>query len=112
MTDPFVGTLTFVRIYCGTLAAGSYVLNVNTDKKERVSRIVKMHANKREEIPSVSAGDIAALVGLKDTTTGNTVTVESHPILLESIDIPPAVISTAIEPKNKGDYEKMVIGIA
>ncbi len=111
MTDPFVGTLTFVRAYSGTLAAGSYILNVNSDKRERVSRIVKMHANKREEIASIGAGDIAALVGLKDTTTGNTLAQEDYPILLESIDIPLAVISTAIEPKNKGDYEKMVLSL-
>jgi elongation factor G len=111
MTDPFVGTLTFIRVYSGLLESGSYVLNANTGKKERVSRLVKMHANKREEIPSIGAGDIAAAVGLKDTTTGNTLCDEDHVILLESIDIPPAVISTAVEPKNKGDYEKMVLAL-
>ena len=111
MTDPYVGVLSFIRVYSGKLDSGSYVLNVNNDVKERVSRIVKMHANKREEVASVSAGDIAAVVGLKDSTTGDTLSAESHPILLESIDVPAPVISTAIEPKNKGEYEKMTLAL-
>ena len=111
MTDPFVGVLTFVRVYSGELKAGSYVTNVRTGKKERVSRLIRMHANKREEIDYVGAGDIAAVVGVKDVLTGDTFCDEKHPILLESIDIPAAVISSSIEPKNKGDYEKMVLAL-
>ncbi len=111
MTDPFVGTLTFVRVYSGQLAAGSYVVNVNTEKKERVSRLVRMHAIKREEIDKVSAGDIVAFVGLKDVKTGDSLTAEKHELLLESIDVPVAVISASIEPKNKGDYEKMILAL-
>lgn len=111
MSDPFVGVLTFIRVYSGVLKAGSYVLNVSTGSKERVSRLVKMHANQREEIQSVGAGDIAAVVGIKDVTTGNTLAAEGHPILLESIDVPPPVISTSVEPKNKGDHEKMVLSL-
>lgn len=111
MTDPFVGTLTFVRIYSGRLESGSYVKNVTTGKKERVSRLIKMHANKREEIPFVEAGDIAAFVGVKDVKTGDSLTDEKHEILLESIDIPASVISSAIEPKNKADYDKMVTAL-
>ncbi len=111
MTDPFVGVLTFVRVYSGKIESGSYVQNVNTGKKERVSRIIKMHANKREEIERVEAGDIAALVGLKDVKTGDTLTDEKHELLLENIDIPVAVISSAIEPKNKGEYDKMIVAL-
>jgi elongation factor G len=111
MTDPYIGVLSFIRVYSGELKAGSYVTNASTGAKERVSRLVKMHANKREEIESVSAGDIAAVVGLKDVATGNTLSQEGHPILLESIDVPAPVISASIEPKNKGDYEKMVIAL-
>lgn len=111
MTDPFVGTLTFVRVYAGQLDSGSYITNVNTGKKERVSRLVRMHAIKREEIEKVSAGDIVAFVGLKDVKTGDSLTAEKHELLLESIDVPVAVISSSIEPKNKGDYEKMVIAL-
>jgi elongation factor G len=111
MTDPFVGILTFIRVYSGMLKAGSYVLNVSTGNKERVSRIVKMHANQREEIQSVGAGDIAAVVGIRDVTTGNTLSSEDNPILLESIDVPPPVISTSVEPKNKADHEKMVLAL-
>ena len=109
--DPFVGSLTFARIYSGTLPAGSYVYNATKDKKERVSRILRIHANKREEIKSVSAGDIVGIVGLKDVVTGDTLCDESSPVLLESIDIPIPVISSSIEPKVKGDYEKMSIGL-
>ena len=111
MTDPFVGTLTFVRVYSGRLDAGSYVTNVNTGNKERVSRLIQMHSNKREEIPSVTAGDIAAFVGLKDVKTGDTLTAEKHEILLENIDIPVSVISSAIEPVNKGEYDKMIAAL-
>lgn len=111
MTDPYVGVLTFIRVYTGTLKSGSYILNASTGKKERVSRLVKMHSNKREEVASVSAGDIAAVVGMKDVTTGNTLCAEGHPILLESITIPVPVISTSVEPKSKADHEKMVIAL-
>jgi elongation factor G len=111
MTDPFVGVLTFIRIYSGELKSGSYVLNASTGNKERVSRLVRMHANTREEISVSEAGDIIAVVGVKDVTTGNTLCAEGHPLLLESIDIPPAVISASIEPKNKADYEKMVLSL-
>lgn len=111
MTDPFVGVLTFIRVYSGQLKAGSYVLNANTGKKERISRLVQMHADKREEIEEVKAGDICAAVGVKDVVTGNTLCDSSHPIILESIDVPPPVISASIEPKNKGDYEKMTLAL-
>ena len=111
MTDQFVGILTFIRVYSGVLKAGSYVLNVSTGNRERVSRLVKMHANQREEIESVGAGDIAAAVGVKDITTGNTLAAEDRPILLESIDVPAPVISTSVEPKNKADHEKMVLAL-
>jgi len=111
MTDPFVGVLTFIRVYSGELKSGSYVMNASTGSKERVSRLVKIHANKREEIESIHAGDIAAIVGIKDATTGHTLCAEGHPLLLESIDIPAPVISASVEPKNKGDYEKMTLAL-
>jgi len=111
MSDPFVGTLTFVRVYSGRILSGSYVKNVSSGKKERVSRIVRMFANKREEIDKVEAGDIAALVGLKDVKTGDTIADEKENILLENIDIPAAVISSAIEPVNKGEYDKMIVAL-
>lgn len=111
MTDPFVGSLTFTRIYSGSLESGSYIYNVTKGKKERVSRLVKMHANKREEVKSASAGDIVAIVGIKDVTTGDTLASEDHPIILESINAPEPVIKIAIEPKGKGDYEKMVLAL-
>ncbi|KKP22984.1 MAG: Elongation factor G [candidate division TM6 bacterium GW2011_GWF2_28_16] len=111
MTDPFVGSLTFTRIYSGHLEAGSYIYNSSKGKKERVSRLVKMHANKREEVDAVTAGDIVAVVGVKDVTTGDTFCDENHPILLESIQFPEPVVSVAIEPKGKGDYEKMTIAL-
>jgi len=111
MTDQYVGVLTFIRVYSGVLKAGSYVFNATTGKKERISRLVRMHANKREEIEKVEAGDIAAVVGIKDVTTGDTLCDEEHPILLESIDIPASVISASVEPKNKGDYEKMSLAL-
>jgi len=111
MTDPFVGVLTFIRIYSGELNAGSYVFNSRTTSKERVGRLLKMHANKREEIDSARAGDIVAVVGVKDTITGDTLTDSKNDVLLESITIPTPVISTSIEPKNKADYEKMVLAL-
>src|SRR5579863_2960415 len=112
MTDPFVGVLSFIRVYSGELKSGSYVYNARTGSKERVSRLLKMHANKREEIDSVRAGDIAALVGVKDTITGDTLYQENAPkVLLESITIPVPVISTSVEPKNKADYEKMGLSL-
>lgn len=108
MTDPFVGALTFVRVYSGVLEAGSYVYNPRRGVKERVSRIVRMHANKREEIKSVGAGDIAAVIGLKDAITGDTLCEEKNVVLLESITAPDPVLSVGVEPKGKGDYEKMI----
>jgi len=110
--DPFVGKLCFFRVYSGVLEAGSYVLNSSTGKKERIGRIVQMHANHREEIKEVYAGDIAAAVGLKDTFTGHTLCDESKPIVLESIVFPEPVISVAIEPKTKADQEKMGIALS
>lgn len=110
-TDPFVGKLCFFRVYSGKLDAGSYVYNASTGEKERMGRIVQMHANHREEIKSVSAGDIAAAIGLKRTFTGNTLCDPDKPILLESIDFPEPVIRIAIEPKTKADQEKMGIAL-
>jgi elongation factor G len=107
MSDPYVGTLTYFRVYSGCLRSGSYVFNATKGKKERIGRLLKMHANKREDIQEVWAGDIAAAVGLRDTTTGDTLTDESHPILLESIEFPEPVISVAIEPKTKADQERL-----
>ena len=106
-TDPFVGKLAFFRVYSGKLSSGSYVYNATTGDKERVGRILQMHANSREEIKEVEAGDIAALVGLKNTTTGNTLCDDGNQILLESIEFPEPVISIAVEPKTKADQEKM-----
>ncbi len=110
-TDPFVGKLIFVRVYSGKLAAGSYILNTTTGNKERVGRIVRMHADKREEIESVSAGDIAAVIGLKDTFTGHTLSDPAHPIALESITFPDPPVSIAVEPKTKADQEKMGVAL-
>lgn len=107
MTDPYVGQLTFVRAYSGVLSAGSYIYNSTKDTKERVGRLLKMHANKREEIKEVAAGDIAAIVGLKNTLTGDTLCDEKLPIILESMEFPDPVISVAIEPKTKTDQEKL-----
>ena len=112
MTDPFVGQLTFLRVYSGVLSAGSYVYNSTKDTKERVGRLLKMHANKREEIKEVSAGDIAAVVGLKNTLTGDTLCDEKHPIILEVMEFPEPVISVAIEPKTKADQEKLSQSLA
>ncbi|MEO8691422.1 MAG: elongation factor G [Candidatus Saccharimonas sp.] len=110
-TDPFVGKLIFVRVYSGILTAGSYVLNTTTGEKERIGRIVRMHADKREDIEMVSAGDIAAIVGLKNTFTGNTLSALAHPIALESITFPDPPVSIAVEPKTKADQEKMGIAL-
>ncbi|MGO9013936.1 MAG: elongation factor G [Dissulfurispiraceae bacterium] len=107
MADSFVGQLTFVRVYSGVLSAGSYVYNSTKDVKERIGRMVKMHANKREEIKEVRAGDIAAVVGLKSTLTGDTLCDEDNPVILESMEFPDPVISVAIEPKTKADQEKL-----
>ncbi|MDY0383954.1 elongation factor G [Trichlorobacter sp.] len=107
MTDPFVGQLTFIRVYSGVLQSGSYVYNATKGKKERIGRLLKMHANKREEIKEVYAGDIAAAVGLKYTTTGDTLCDEGKAVILESIEFPEPVISIAIEPKTKADQEKL-----
>jgi elongation factor G len=106
-TDPYVGKIAFFRVYSGKLDAGSYVTNMNNGKKERIGRILQMHANQREEIKEVHAGDIAALVGLKDTLTGNTLADENHPIILAAIDFAEPVIKIAIEPKTKADQERM-----
>ncbi|MBM4140764.1 MAG: elongation factor G [Nitrospira sp.] len=107
MTDPFVGQLTFIRVYSGVLSAGSYVYNSTKDIKERVGRLLKMHANKREEIKEVSAGDIAAVVGLRNTLTGDTLCDEKNPVFLGSMEFPEPVMSVAIEPKTKADHEKL-----
>ncbi|OPJ54898.1 elongation factor G [Alkalithermobacter paradoxus] len=111
MADPFVGKLAFFRVYSGVLNSGSYVLNATKNKKERIGRILQMHANSREEIGEVYAGDIAAAVGLKDTTTGDTLCDPAHPIILESMEFPEPVISVAIEPKSKAAQEKMGIAL-
>ncbi len=107
ITDPFVGKLAFFRVYSGVLEKGSYVLNSTKDKKERMGRLLQMHANKRDEIDAVYAGDIAAAVGLKDTTTGDTLCDEGSPIILEKMEFPEPVIQVAVEPKTKADQEKM-----
>ncbi|HEU5255677.1 MAG TPA: elongation factor G [Vicinamibacterales bacterium] len=112
MTDPFVGQLTFIRVYSGVLTSGSSVYNATKGRSERVGRLLKMHANKREEIKEVYAGDIAAAVGLKQVSTGDTLCDEKKPIILESMDFPEPVISLAIEPKTKGDQEKLGQGLA
>ena len=110
-TDPFVGKLCFFRVYSGILESGSYVLNATKGKKERIGRIVQMHANERKEINEVFSGDIAAAVGLKDTTTGDTLCDEDHPIILESMEFPEPVIEVAIEPKSRASQEKMIIAL-
>ncbi len=112
MTDPFVGKLAFFRVYSGVLDSGSYVLNSSKDKRERVGRILQMHANKREELETVYSGDIAAAIGLKDTATGDTLCDEDHPIILESMDFPDPVISVSIEPKTKDGQDKMGMALA
>ena len=110
-TDPYVGALSYFRIYSGTLSRGSYVLNSRTGKKVRIGRIVRMHSNRREEVEELFAGDIGASVGLKDTTTGDTLCDENHPIILENITFPEPVISIRIEPKTKADEEKMTLAL-
>jgi elongation factor G len=110
-TDPFVGKLTFFRVYSGSLKSGSYVYNATKDKRERVGRLLQMHANKREEIEEVMAGDIAAAIGLKDTRTGDTMTMEDSPIILEAMKFPNPVIDVAIEPKTKADQDKLAIAL-
>lgn len=112
MTDPYVGKLTFFRVYSGILNSGSYVLNTTKGKRERVGRILQMHANSRQEITEVHAGDIAAAVGLKDTTTGDTLCDEKNPVILESMTFPEPVIDVAIEPKTKADQDKMGIALS
>ena len=112
MTDPFVGKLAFFRVYSGTCKSGSYVLNATKNKKERVGRILQMHANKREELDVVYSGDIAAAVGFKSTTTGDTICDEQHPVILESMEFPEPVIDVEIEPKTKGDQGKMAEALA
>ena len=111
MTDPFVGRLTFFRVYSGVLNSGSYVLNTSKGKRERIGRILQMHANHRNEIETVYAGDIAAAVGLKDTTTGDSLTDEKAKVILESIDVPEPVIQLMVEPKSKADQDKMGIAL-
>ena len=110
-TDPFVGTLTYFRVYSGTLSTGSYLLNSTTGEKERISRIIRMHASEREEVKEVYAGDIAATIGLKNTSTGHTLCDENNPIILEEISFPDPVISVRIEPKTKTDQEKMGLAL-
>jgi elongation factor G len=111
MTDPFVGQLTFIRVYRGVLESGSYALNSTKNKKERIGRIMKMHAIKREEVKEVYAGEIAAVVGLKDTTTGDTLCSDKDKVVLERMEFPEPVISVAVEPKTKADQEKMGIAL-
>ena len=111
MVDPFVGKLAFFRVYSGTVNSGSYVLNSTKGKKERVGRILQMHANKRQELDKVYAGDIAAAVGLKFTTTGDTICDEQHPVILESMEFPEPVIELAIEPKTKSGQGLSLIHI-
>lgn len=111
MTDPFVGQLTFVRVYRGSLESGSYAYNSAKGKKERIGRLLKMHSNKREEISVLHAGEIGAVVGLKDTLTGDTLASEKDPVILERMDFPDPVISVAVEPKTKADQEKMAIAL-
>ena len=112
MTDPFVGQLTFIRVYSGVMTSGMAVYNSTKQKTERIGRLLKMHANKREEIKEVYAGDIAAAVGLKSVSTGDTVCDEKKPVILEAMDFPEPVISLAIEPKTKSDQEKLGMGLA
>ncbi len=112
MSDPFVGKLTYFRVYSGRIKAGDRVLNTTTGKTERIGRILQMHANHREEREEIGAGDIAAGVGLKSTTTGDTLSIESSPIVLESMTFPDPVISVAVEPKSKADQDKLGNGLA
>jgi len=111
MTDPYVGRLTFIRVYSGVLESGSYIWNVSKGKKERVGRLLKMHSNNREEVERIGAGDLGAVIGLKDTTTGDTLADPDHPIELESIEFPEPVITVAIEPSSKADQDKLSNGL-
>ncbi len=111
MTDPYVGRLTFVRVYSGVLEAGSYVYNASRGKKERIGRLMKMHANSREEVERIGAGDLGAVIGLKDTTTGDTLCDPDYPVILESIEVPEPVITVAIEPASKADQDKLSSGL-
>ena len=111
-TDPFVGRLAFFRAYSGRLDAGSYVLNNRSGKKERISRIYQMHANKQNAIDFIEAGDIGAAVGFKDIKTGDTLSAEKHPIVLEAMDFPDPVIGIAVEPKTKADVDKLGMALA
>ena len=111
MTDPFVGKLTYLRVYSGSLDAGSYVVNATKDKKERIGRLLQMHANQRVDVEKCSAGDIVAVVGLKDTTTGDSLCDEGHPIILESMEFADPVIDIAVEPKTKAEQDKMMIAL-
>ncbi|WP_155287479.1 elongation factor G [Lacticaseibacillus zhaodongensis] len=110
-TDPFVGRLTYIRVYTGSLEAGSYVQNTTKGKRERVGRLLQMHSNHRQEIPEVFSGDIAAVIGLKDTTTGDSLTEKEHPLVLESMEIPEPVIQVSVEPKSKEDRDKLDVAI-
>lgn len=112
MTDPYVGQLSFLRVYSGVMSTGSYIYNSTKDARERIGRLLKMHANKREDIKEVYAGDIAAAVGLKNTLTGDTLCDEDHPIILESIEFPEPVVAVAIEPKTKADQERLSASLA
>ena len=111
MTDPYMGQLAYFRVYSGVFEAGNYVLNSTKDKKERIGRLLKMHSNKREEIKEIRAGDICATVGLKFTTTGDTLCDEKHPVILEAMEFPEPVISIAIEPKTKADQDKLSVAL-
>lgn len=111
MTDPYVGKLTFFRVYSGTLESGSYVQNSTKGKRERIGRILQMHANSRQEISKVYAGDIAAAVGLKDTTTGDTLCDDKNLVILESMQFPEPVIQLSVEPKSKADQDKMTTAL-
>jgi elongation factor G len=111
MSDPFVGKLTYFRVYSGKLNSGSYVLNASTGRKERVGRLLEMHANHREDLQQIGAGAIAAAVGLKQTTTGDTLCDPDHPVMLESIDFPDPVIDVAVEPKTKADQDKLATAL-
>ena len=111
MTDPYVGQLTFLRVYSGMLNSGDTVLNSVKDQKERIGRLLQMHANERKEIKMVECGDIAAAVGLKSVTTGDTLCSLEHPIILERMEFPEPVISQAVEPKTKADQEKMALAL-
>ena len=110
-TDPFVGRLTFIRVYTGSLESGSYVLNASKNKRERIGRLLQMHANERKEIPEVFSGDIAGAIGLKNTTTGDSLTDPDHPLILESLEVPDPVIQVSIEPKSKADRDKMDVAL-